>query len=362
MSYLYVPGLGDSTSELNSQQAEWLARSVMWRGKPMRQQFWSHAWRKHSWLRRLSGVTSPPSTVRSGVESLISSLRATRVSRSLPLESVLELMTRGTSGPMSHASSGSAELDLFSSRTSPAICPSDSTKSAATFKAWTTGLRRASSARRKSAQAISERDCSSWPTPTEDNANNQGGPSRTKGAGNGGYSDQTVSARTWPTPRTAIPGSRKPGTGGRVLAEESLKWQTPTVTNAPYTYANGNHDRTTEQLARQAQNWHKPCVADSDGLPRYDKRASPGHTRKIPVPNIGAQAIEMFSRLGRPDPTQVGQESQNTYGPRRLNPRFVEWLMGWPLGWTDFAPVGTEWYRWQRHMLSELSRLHWQDA
>lgn len=39
----------------------------------------------------------------------------------------------------------------------PAICPSDSTKSAATFKAWTTGLRRASSARRKSAQAISER-------------------------------------------------------------------------------------------------------------------------------------------------------------------------------------------------------------
>jgi hypothetical protein len=32
-------------------------------------------------------------------------------------------------------------------------------------------------------------------------------------------------------------------------------------------------------------------------------------------------------------------------GPR-LNPDFVEWLMAWPLGWTDFEPVGTEFIRW----------------
>jgi hypothetical protein len=24
---------------------------------------------------------------------------------------------------------------------------------------------------------------------------------------------------------------------------------------------------------------------------------------------------------------------------KRLNPRFVEWLMGLPLGWTDFEPL-----------------------
>lgn len=353
MSYLYVPGSGDSTSELSSQQAEMLARSVTWRGKLMRQQFWSRAWKKHSWLRRLSGVTSPPSTVRSGVESLISSLRATRVSRSLPLVSVLELMTHGTSGPTSHGLSESAELGLFSSRTSPAICPSGSTRSAATFKAWATGLRRVYSARRKSAQAIAESGCSSWPTPTEDNANNAGGPARTRGAQNGGYQDVTVAT----------------------------------------------------------QAWHSPCVADSDGRPRWDRRASPGYTRRIPVPNITAQANDLWktptanedaagrpgakmqqqikqqaeswatprcadskegdarvqnvptnSYLGRQAPRWTGQESQSISGPRRLNPVFVEWLMGWPLGWTDFAPVGTEWYRWQRHMLSELSRLHWQDA
>ena len=42
---------------------------------------------------------------------------------------------------------------------------------------------------------------------------------------------------------------------------------------------------------------------------------------------------------------------------RRLNPLFVEWLMGWPLGWTDFAPLGTGWSRWQRAMRSERSRV-----
>jgi hypothetical protein len=26
---------------------------------------------------------------------------------------------------------------------------------------------------------------------------------------------------------------------------------------------------------------------------------------------------------------------------RRLNPMFVEWLMGLPIGWTDFGPSGT---------------------
>lgn len=29
------------------------------------------------------------------------------------------------------------------------------------------------------------------------------------------------------------------------------------------------------------------------------------------------------------------------FSSRRLNPQFVEWLMGWPVGWTDFAPVET---------------------
>jgi hypothetical protein len=25
----------------------------------------------------------------------------------------------------------------------------------------------------------------------------------------------------------------------------------------------------------------------------------------------------------------------------QLNPNWVEWLMGWPIGWTDLKPLGT---------------------
>jgi hypothetical protein len=49
----------------------------------------------------------------------------------------------------------------------------------------------------------------------------------------------------------------------------------------------------------------------------------------------------------------------DTSQPRRtLNPLFVEALMGWPIGWTGFASVATEWSRWLQRMRSELWRLN----
>jgi hypothetical protein len=33
----------------------------------------------------------------------------------------------------------------------------------------------------------------------------------------------------------------------------------------------------------------------------------------------------------------------------RLNPEFIEWVMGWPIGWTDVAPLATDKFReWHR--------------
>jgi hypothetical protein len=47
------------------------------------------------------------------------------------------------------------------------------------------------------------------------------------------------------------------------------------------------------------------------------------------------------SLLGRQAPrTFVCGKPSSTAG-RKLNPRFVEWLMGWPLGWTDCGSVVT---------------------
>lgn len=66
--------------------------------------------------------------------------------------------------------------------------------------------------------------------------------------------------------------------------------------------------------------------------------------------------------FSHPDPViyPVGQVSSH---PRRsLNPLFVEWLMGWPQGWTllawtDFACSAMELSHWKQRMRSALSQL-----
>jgi hypothetical protein len=44
-------------------------------------------------------------------------------------------------------------------------------------------------------------------------------------------------------------------------------------------------------------------------------------------------------------------------GKRRLNPNFVAWLMGWPIGHPSCDFSETEFIRWRRDMRSALSRL-----
>ena len=243
---------------------------------------WSRAWRTAPWTRLLSGTTLPPSTASRGVESWILSLAGTPASRSHSPASVLERMTRDTSGRTSSASCASAnQLSLFS-RMSPAIYRSDSMRSARAFRAWAIGLRREYSARRKLALRIGGNGCSSWPT-----ANTHDG---------------------------RRPGSDATSTQGANLKRDGEAWQTPMAA-----------DCGEKVTANSLQ------------------------------PGLILQSYQ-FGRPGRRMP-KGGEVSLPGSGLRRLNPAFVEWLMGLPPEWTDFGPVGMEWFRWLRLMRSELSRL-----
>jgi len=62
--------------------------------------------------------------------------------------------------------------------------------------------------------------------------------------------------------------------------------------------------------------------------------------------------VEAALHCSRPTPTATGAASQPI-----LNPVFTEWLMGWPIGWTESAPAVTGWCRWQQHMRGALSAL-----
>jgi hypothetical protein len=143
-----------------------------------------------------------------------------------------------------------------------------------------------------------------WATPIEDNANNQGGPSRRRGMESGdGHQDLTVMATLWQTPATDSFRSR----GG---------------------------DRADEMgLDQQARFFPTPAARDYR-TPNKRTFQERGGTKK------GEQLQNFVEHRfpSRPDPvTQDGPASSESVqtSRRRLNPRFAEWLMGFPIGWTE---------------------------
>lgn len=137
-----------------------------------------------------------------------------------------------------------------------------------------------------------------WATPAEDNANNAGGPSRSRGKG--AYRDLTVDVKQWQTPGTdsfrSRGGDRKDEMG---LDQQArlLTWATPNCGDGSKTSKKSHQGRC---LVREAE--------------------TIGLEPSLPAPEIPAG----------PSSSGSGQTSR-----RRLNPRFVEWLLGLPIGWTE---------------------------
>lgn len=123
-------------------------------------------WTTRPWIRRLSGLMCAPSTAARGVAAWISSLRATRASRSASRAGDSARPIPGISGPTWPGSSEKSARSGSSPKTSLATYLWDSERSPEALKAWATALQRACSAREKSAQATTGADSSFWPTPT----------------------------------------------------------------------------------------------------------------------------------------------------------------------------------------------------
>ena len=110
----------------------------------------------------------------------------------------------------------------------------------------------------------------------------------------------------------------------RISENESGYWPTPTV--------HGNYNRPGASatsgmgLATAVNKFPTPCARDY---------RHPGRSR---LERTGVNAGENLPQI-------VG-------GP--LNPDWVEWLMGWPIGWTELKPLATDRFQeWQQaHSLS----------
>ncbi len=402
-----VVSISDSTSP--SQNIElWLTSN----GKPTQRQLSWRGWKMRPWIALLSGTMLPPSTADRGAAWWISCMAAIRANHSPLPDASSATKTHDISGRTSPASFQKSSLPYASSKTSADIYDWASSKSTMTFDKWVIALRRGCLLRRKSALPTGANGSSSWLTPRAQETSEK---QETFVRRNGDRTDQcfgslTAQTALWPTV-TATDGLKggpnsRHGSGSLHLPAAAVQqqWYTPNVPNGgrsnpkdmsatgalpngkkrqvglenqaiqiwPTPMANPNSNRQTKPTPSQLKGEHglnlaMVAVTHAWPTPRAcsGKRSSGANrtelVRSWATPTTrdwkdgtATADVETNCLLGRQAPRSMndGTESRLT-----LNPLFVEWLMGWPIGWTDCASAATGLSRWLQLMHSELSRL-----
>jgi hypothetical protein len=321
---LSAPVVGDSISA-SDWRCRMLEQSAMWRSKYQPSAAWSRTWKRWSWTRPLFGRICEPSTGIAGVAQWTELLVATRASRSASPESSEARRIPDTCGLPSRTASTSCNPNGASSKTSPTICASDSVTSPEHYTRWAIALRRACLLRRKSGRHINENDCSSWPTVKVAS----GDYSYANGDHNRPVLNLEGAAKLWRTPLSLNQGETGNIAGQNQLGVQVRGWSTPRASDTEKGGPQQHFGAGGTPLPAQAVGWATPTSRDhKDG-------ADPSPA--VPTNSLlGRQAPRMMSR---------GNASSNSSPTlrRQLNPTFVEWLMGWPLGWTDFGYWGTAW-------------------
>lgn len=164
-------------------------------------------------------------------------------------------------------------------------------------------------------------------------------------------------AMHWATPAAADHNGTPGGNQGRSLRSDISSWATPQAHDSQ-----GGGSMQERDLAREATTWSTPLASNGPkgatsnhaGLCR-DAESWP--TPKACVDKMGRPrpSLDTLARSGRLDPPPTGQPSTSDSG-RRLNPLFVEWLMGAPIGWSDPSaePALRRWATACQHLLGPL--------
>lgn len=474
----FAPGLVELNWASKSRSGKGCELFVTLSGKAVPRPFCWRGWKGRSWIRHLFGAGTFVNSMESrGVGSWISSLAATRASRSrLRVEDLARLIHAGF-GPTFSALCEKSSRAHVSLRTSQTTFDWASEPSETDWKEKVSALRADCLRRRKLARRTSGSGCSSWPTAkamsggpnsNRDRRANCGGPDLQEAAamwatpntnpdapnagtnrGAGAHRARNTSqcltevARSalWPTAGandykgTAHEGQRR----GQLDEAAEQKWQTPTAAGHPTRKqvgaaeredllpgqaANWQTPRSREEgqyqrdggvkgmerptLTGQVQNWATPNGNDwQQDSPNANRASSLKHDAPnwaTPMamdgckPSAGnrkgadlshqAQGMETAGRvLVRTDPGSSppctplpGQNLRSIFGDRyvellmekiggnadvtharlfnmflmqrrkKLNPRFVEWLMGVPIGWTSCADLEMPLSRWVLQM------------
>jgi hypothetical protein len=166
-----------------------------------------------------------------------------------------------------------------------------------------------------SVRRIKETECGSWPTPTTMDKLPPKSPEAL-------HKEATV----------ARPGRSRPANLRDCVHPEQMKaWPTPCTrdykgTNAP------------EGLIR------KDGKSRMDQLPNAVAYGGNKIQQTYPTPRCFMHKDALTDR-GKSNLGEVINEKEQMTKTGQLNPAWVEWLMGWPIGWTGLKPLETDKYR-----------------
>lgn len=403
-----APAPGDST-EAFTWRCQILASSVTSSGKPMPLPTLRKKWRQGGWMTRLFGMILPPSTAARGAESWMRLCAESRANHIPSPASSLARTMNAIYGPTLIASLARLTHHGCSWKTSPVQQDIFGNESSPDLSEWASGLRLDSSWRWKWARPIkgsgfSCLGCGMWHTP---NTPNGGRALDLDGILNKGATDKgkrqvglEAEVKVWPQPKATDwkDGRKSDNRGGEQLPEVAKQWPTcNTPSGGPNTESTDKHTggmdlegaASTWPSARAedsertgahrgspdtltaatglwptcaSRDWKGPNSEDHldvstgskhlDQLPNYvqhlwpNSLSSPQDPPTMPPGSAYSELIRILCRLYR-----VDSEEEFRKAPKRLNPAFVEWLMGWEAGTTQTGSDSpeTEWSNCKRH-------------
>jgi hypothetical protein len=319
-----------------NESSQLCAQSLFVRSKPSPLRTWLQKWKRDSWTQHLFGRILKPSLGKAFEIEWTSLLAVTPVSLSVQQESEPGKTTQDTFGPGLQMELLQCDQSYVSLKTSKDIscwgCPTSSR----TWQEWVIERRGAYSARLNAVRHTNGSACSSWPTASARDWKDSSGMAQTGLNPDGSQRNRTdqlaravfaISGQpapanhsthgsrpeSWRTPSSSdgVGGimEMRPGCAGKYkLRDHVAAWATPRQADAAgvdYQYDQGNHQKPRLMLPGQVKAWATPTACDHKSCKGKEDR----------------DCKELTPMVER---TQVG----------KLNPRWVETLMGLPIGWT----------------------------
>lgn len=375
----FAAATGVSISASSEQLASACAQSLLWRSSASPSATWQRRLKQNSWTTHLSGAICEPSLGESFTDWWTSSLAATRASHSQPPANVSAPKTQDTSGRTYQPELLQCDQVSVSLKTSRDISALGFPTCCKTWQEWVTERRGAWRQRVNAARLTSGKGSSSWPTTAARDYKGTFPNYSTRKDGKSRADQLAVAVdleerTTWPTPTVQEAGkignqanhgqlalSNHPAIRGEVSRDkyekskhgpaapassnmsgsrQGLSWATPRATEAKlgrrYTPGMSGKDLTKDVMqwgtpaANDANKQNVMCEVNSKqaGLP---KSVGLELQRQWGTPT----ARDHKSGRGNEDRqykelTPMVERQQSG----KLNPRWVETLMGLPIGWT----------------------------